>query len=101
MYDTAMDKIYDVCGIVGRLHTYHIGHENLTNQALKLCDRVAILIGSAQESGTERNPFNIATRINMLETIYGKNNPRVIIKALPDLSNHSDISFDWGPICPR
>lgn len=94
--DTAMDKIYDCGGLLGRFHTYHIGHENLVNQALKLCDRVVIFVGSAQECGTERNPFNIATRISMLEAIYGKNNPRVIIKALSDLSSYKDITFDWG-----
>ena len=50
-------KPYD-CGVVcGRFQTFHIGHESLIDTALRLCDRVLILIGSAQEYGTERNPL--------------------------------------------
>ena len=48
-----------------------LGDEKLIDTGLMLCDRMIILIGSSQECGTERNPFNIATRKDMLESIYG------------------------------
>ena len=64
-------KPYDVGLVCGRFQTFHKGHEKLIDTGLMLCDRLLILIGSAQECGTERNPFNIATRIKMLKTIYG------------------------------
>lgn len=86
-------KPYDVGLLVGRFQHFHLGHEMLVETASKLCDRVLILVGSAQESGTLRNPFNISTRIDVIKAIYGD---EVIVKALPDLTNESDITFQWG-----
>lgn len=88
-------KPYDVGVICGRFQTFHIGHESLVNTALKLCDRVLILVGSSQECGTERNPLNIDTRIRMLRTIYGDDGS-IIIKGISDLTNENDIRPEWG-----
>jgi nicotinamide-nucleotide adenylyltransferase len=87
--------IYDTGLIVGRFQTFHKGHQSLVETALKLCDRVIILVGSAQESGTERNPFNVATRMNVIRECY-PDKDRVQIYALPDLTNENDITTDWG-----
>ena len=54
-----MNKPYDVGFICGRFQTFHKGHEKLVETGLMLCDRLLIFIGSSQEDGTERNPFNI------------------------------------------
>lgn len=88
-------KIYDVGLICGRFQTFHKGHESLVDTGLKLCDRLLILIGSAQECGTERNPLNINTRTKMLKMIYG-DNPNIMIYGLADLTNEYDITPDWG-----
>ena len=90
-----MSNPYDVGLTIGRFQTPHKGHEKLFKTGLKLCDRLLILVGSAQESGTERNPFNIATRIKMLKTIYG-DNPNIMIYGLSDLTNENDICPEWG-----
>lgn len=90
-----MSKAYDVGLICGRFQTFHKGHESLVETALKLCDRVLILVGSAQECGTERNPFNINTRTKMLKTIYG-DRPEIMIYGISDLSNENDIRPEWG-----
>lgn len=88
-------KPYD-CGLIcGRFQTFHKGHESLVETGLKLCDRLLILVGSAQECGTDRNPFNINTRTKMLKTIYG-DNQNVMIYGLADLTNENDITPDWG-----
>ena len=87
--------IYDSGLIVGRFQTFHKGHQSLVETGLKLCDRVLILVGSAQENGTERNPFNIATRIEIIKNIYGDND-RVSIYGLSDLTHENDISTEWG-----
>ena len=87
--------IYDTGLIVGRFQTFHKGHQSLVETALKLCDRVIVLVGSAQESGTERNPFNVATRMNVIRECY-PDKDRVQIYALPDLTNENDITTDWG-----
>lgn len=88
-------KPYDVGLICGRFQTFHKGHEKLIDTGLMLCDRVLILIGSAQECGTERNPLNINTRTKMLRMVYG-DNPNIMIYGLPDLTNENDITPDWG-----
>lgn len=88
-------KPYD-CGLIcGRFQTFHIGHESLVETGLKLCDRVLILVGSAQESGTERNPYDLATRMDMLKAIYGEGE-RIIMHGLADLTNENDIRPEWG-----
>lgn len=87
--------VYDSGLIVGRFQTFHKGHQSLVDTGLKLCDRLYIFIGSAQESGTERNPFNISTRIAMLRECY-PDRERVKILALSDLTNENDISYEWG-----
>lgn len=88
-----MVKPYDVGLLVGRFQHFHKGHEMLVETALTLCDRLLILVGSSQESGTLRNPFNVSTRIDIIREIYGDS---LVIKALPDLTNENDISHDWG-----
>lgn len=87
--------VYDSGLIVGRFQTFHKGHQSLVDAGLQLCDWVLILIGSAQESGTERNPYNISTRIDVIRSVYADNN-RVSVYALPDLTNENDISEEWG-----
>ena len=87
--------VYDSGLIVGRFQTFHKGHQSLVNTALDLCDRVFILVGSSQESGTERNPFNIATRMSVIRECY-PDKDRVHIYALPDLTHENDITSAWG-----
>lgn len=86
-------KPYDLGLFVGRLQHIHAGHEHVINTALKVCDRLLILVGSSQLVGTERNPFNIGTRIDMIREIYGS---EVIVRALPDLTTEDDIGPHWG-----
>ncbi len=88
-------KPYDVGLVCGRFQTFHRGHERLVETGLLLCDRLLILIGSAQECGTERNPFNINTRTKMLRMIYG-DDPNIMIYGLPDMTNENDLRPEWG-----
>lgn len=85
---------YDSSLIVGRFQTFHKGHQRLVDTALKLSDRVLILVGSAQECGTERNPLNIDTRIKMIKEVYDL--PNVKVKAISDLTHEDDIRPEWG-----
>lgn len=87
--------VYDTGLIVGRFQTFHKGHQSLVETGLKLCDRLLILIGSAQECGTEKNPLNINTRVKMIRSVYD-DSQRVMIYALPDMTNENDICPEWG-----
>lgn len=88
------NRPYDTGLIVGRFQTFHKGHQKLVETGLMLCDRILLLIGSAQECGTERNPLNIQTRIDMIKTVYQTD--RVMIYALSDLTDENDIRPEWG-----
>lgn len=94
-YTTWGVKPYDVGLICGRFQTFHKGHEKLIETGLLLCDRLLILVGSAQEYGTERNPLNINTRIKMLRMVYG-DAPNIMIYALSDLEDKTDNGATWG-----
>lgn len=89
-----MSKVYDCALIVMRAQTFHKGHQHLIDVALSLADRVLIFVGSAQECGTERNPLNVETRIEMIREVY--DDSRVMIYALSDLTNGGDITTAWG-----
>lgn len=88
-------KPYDTGLICGRFQTFHKGHEKLVNTGLLLCDRLLILIGSSQECGTERNPYNITTREKMLRMVYD-DNPHIMIYGLADMTDETDIRPEWG-----
>ena len=89
-----MNKPYDSGLIVGRFQTFHKGHQRLVETGLTLCDRLLILVGSAQECGTVRNPLNIQTRIDMIRTVYDTD--RIMIYGLSDMTNENDIRPEWG-----
>lgn len=88
-----MIKPYDVALICGRFQHFHMGHASLVDTALLLADRVLILLGSSQESGTVRNPYDVLTRADMIKTIYGD---QVIVKPIADLTSEEDITSAWG-----
>ena len=73
--------------IVGRFQVFHIGHRNIVRAALRLCDRVLVLIGSSQEAGTAKNPLSYETRRDVIAEIFPREaeRGRLIIAPLPDL----------------
>jgi len=69
----------------------HFGHIRTIDTALATCDRIFIVLGSTQEFGTSRNPFNFPERKKMIKTYYKQ--PfikeelweKIIIMGLPDI----------------
>lgn len=85
-------KQFDLGVIVGRFQTLHLGHESLINMGISLCDRLAVFVGSSQEHGTIKNPFDITTREKMLKEVYGD---QIMIFGLPDRKDYGD-DPGWG-----
>lgn len=54
MYDTGM--------LIGRFQPFHLGHFIILKRALDQCNKVIVVIGSAQESGTPLNPLSASER---------------------------------------
>lgn len=82
---------------IGRFQPFHKGHEMIVKKALEQCDKLIILIGSAQESQTERNPFSIRTRELIISLCFldELEENRVKILPIPDRENPKDDS-SWG-----
>ena len=89
-----MKKNYKIGLVLGRFNHIHCGHVEIINQSIKLCEKTLVLIGSAQESGTIRNPFKVETRRKAIQKVY--NNDDIIIGELKDYTNENDISPAWG-----
>ena len=77
-----MEKPFSLGILVGRFQTLHLGHVQMIETAVSLCGQVGIFVGSAQESGTSKNPFPYALRREMLKRLFGD---RVEIYPLPDI----------------
>lgn len=74
-------KPFDLGLVVGRFNSFHLGHCSLVDLGLSMCDRVIVIVGSSQESGTLSNPFSVETRMECIKAIYGD---RVIIGTIAD-----------------
>lgn len=77
-----MNKKYGLGIIVGRFQVLHLGHVDMIDRAIDLCEEVGILIGSSQESGTLKNPLTYEKRCEVIHQIYGD---RVKTFPLPDI----------------
>ena len=85
------EKAFSLGILVGRFQTIHSGHEYMINKAVSVCDEVGIFIGSAQESGTCKNPFSFEKRKELIEAIYGNS---VKVFPLPDIGVGNNSK--WG-----
>tara|TARA_Y100000294_G_C8328490_1_gene245689 strand:- start:97 stop:570 length:474 start_codon:yes stop_codon:yes gene_type:complete len=55
------------CVFIGRFQPFHNGHLMVIKGMAKVCQRVVIVIGSAQESGTDQNPYTAEQRKDMIQ----------------------------------
>jgi nicotinamide-nucleotide adenylyltransferase len=73
----------------GRFQPFHKGHLGVVKDLLKEYDEVVIVIGSAQEGFTCRNPFTAGERIEMIdETLHaeGYSRDQYWLIPVPDLN---------------
>lgn len=54
--------------ISGRFQPFHTGHLALVRQALSECDELVIVVGSAQFSFIEKDPFTAGERVLMIHS---------------------------------
>jgi nicotinamide-nucleotide adenylyltransferase len=96
-YHVMQEKLYK-CGLVlGRFCHEHLEHELLINASMYLAEHTLVLVGSAQESGTLRNPFDIDTRINVIKTAHSYLPENALtVKGINDLKNEYNNDYSWG-----
>lgn len=56
----------DVAVLVGRFQPFHLGHLGLLRHALRLAPRVVVVIGSAHQARSPKNPFTWRERAEMV-----------------------------------
>lgn len=88
---------FDLAVICGRFGHETLGHKSLFDYGLTLCQREYIIVGSAQERGTLRNPFSVETRIDVIRSTYpGVPESRLMVGGLNDMTNELDVNEEWG-----
>lgn len=60
---------------IGRFQPFHFGHLWVIGNMLCEVDKGIIVIGSSQESGTERNPYTFKQRFDMINEVLKTNLP--------------------------
>jgi nicotinamide-nucleotide adenylyltransferase len=55
------------CLFIGRFQPFHIGHLMVVQGMTKVCGRIVIGIGSANQSKTPENPFSATDRKEMIQ----------------------------------
>ena len=66
----------------------HNGHISLINLMLEECSNPNIVLGSIQESRTERNPFTFEERKQMIQNIY---KDKINIYGVEDIPNNNEL----------
>ena len=90
-----MEHKHKVGLYIGRFQPFHKGHLSVVQEALDHCDKLIIAIGSAQESGTEKNPFGFELRKELIRrSLWGRGSRCVII----GINDRTEVKDDegWG-----
>lgn len=91
--------------ILFRAQPFHRGHLNMVQKAFSDCTEnncdLHIFVGSADKSGTERNPLPIDFRLMLIEgslheVFSTEELKRIHIYPLNDLSDETNNTHDWG-----
>jgi bifunctional NMN adenylyltransferase/nudix hydrolase len=61
-----MSKKYNTLVLIGRFQPLHSAHLEIIKRATALCDQLVIIVGSARQPRTYKNPFSFAERRQMI-----------------------------------
>jgi nicotinamide-nucleotide adenylyltransferase len=76
--------------VIGRFQPFHKGHYSVVDEVLRKCDDLVMVIGSAQESHTARNPFTAGERYLMISSsLSPEERLRTAIIPVPDVNRYS------------
>jgi bifunctional NMN adenylyltransferase/nudix hydrolase len=83
---------YDLAVFIGRFQPAHLGHMQVIKLALESAKNVLVLIGSAGEARSHRNPFYFDERVNMIQNHFEGVASRIIFAPLED-SAYNDMQW--------
>ncbi len=73
---------------IGRFQPYHLGHQAVINKISNEVDEIIIVIGSAQFSHTQENPFTAGERLDMIYGSLGNLKNRCFLIPLEDVQRN-------------
>jgi len=83
---------YDYLIFIGRFQPFHTGHESVIRKALQLSDKVMVLIGSAYQPRTVRNPWNFNEREALMRSVFSEEeNARILAFPLLDYTYNNQL----------
>lgn len=74
----------DLCVFIGRFSPLHKGHETVIQKGLDSAAKMLVLVGSAFEARSYRNPFTVHERMEMISSTF--NNPNLLVRPLENSS---------------
>lgn len=76
---------YDLLAYIGRFQPFHLGHLMVIREALQQSERLVILIGSANQPRTPKNPWSYDERVTMIKgALTPSEQDRVVFEPLRD-----------------
>lgn len=96
-------KRYQLGFIIGRFQHIHNSHVSLIKQGLVNCERVMVMVGSSQESGTKKNPYNLYTRMQLIRKVFPQEikEGRILLAHTDDMLDANDNGHVWGEFLLR
>lgn len=92
--DTASDDAcdFDCLVFIGRFQPPHLGHLAVIHEALKRARQVIVMVGSAWQARSLRNPWRFEERLQMLRGAFDdEDNARLAIVPLLDALYNNDV----------
>jgi bifunctional NMN adenylyltransferase/nudix hydrolase len=71
-----MNKKYDIIVFIGRFQPVHNAHLEIIKKASEIAEKVVLIVGSAFQPRTYKNPFTEHDRIVMVDMVCTENNIR-------------------------
>ena len=83
---------YDYLIFIGRFQPFHTGHEQVVRKALSLSDKIIVLIGSAHQPRTVRNPWDFNEREALMRCAFSKTeNNKILAFPLLDYTYNNQL----------
>ena len=79
-----MSKKYDTLVLIGRFQPFHSAHLEIVKRATAWCDQLVIVVGSANQPRTYKNPFSFDERRGMIKDATAGLNLRIYVEPNTD-----------------
>ena len=79
-----MTKKYDAVVFIGRFQPVHNAHVQILKKAAELSDRVIVIVGSADQPRTYKNPFSFTERQQLIQQLESEIDAELVIVPTKD-----------------